>query len=370
MSDKLNDVNPLRHREHAVDLSLWEWVLTLAQATWITSGLVGKAVKGILPGTRKDDISFHEYIAYQGMRDYQCRLSPVRIQNLVTSTAKTCSRFAKRHGIPHTTIKLDDGTVAHRLGPQYATRTNVFFHGGGYMAPALNEHIDFAFGFSQPPRKDLAVFVLQYGLVSEGANQYPCQLQQATSLLNHLLHTENISPSSIILLGDSAGAHLLLSLALHLKHPNPKVSPLNLDGRLAGAVIASPWLNLYSTSESMRTCKKEDILDADALVYWASNFLAGAPSDCWNDPLTAPTEWWSDLPINDILITYGDDELLSDECKRLASILEAAHPSTTAVGCSGELHIHMIMNRFLFLNKPCESENVYTRWMESHMGTL
>lgn len=206
--------------------------------------------------------------------------------------------------------------------------------------------------------------------MSEGANQYPHQLRQATSLLGHLIHTKSISPSSITLVGDSAGGHLLLSLALHLTHPNPQVTPLKLEKRLAGAVIVSPWLNLHEPPESMRTCEdKQDILDAKAVAYWAKNFLAGAQSDYWNDPLTAPRDWWRDLPVGDIFVTYGDDELLRDGGANLVEILQAVRrASTTAVRCVGELHDHMIMNRFLMLNKSCESENAYKSWLDCHMA--
>ncbi|KAG5918833.1 hypothetical protein E4U42_006721, partial [Claviceps africana] len=90
------------------------------------------------------------------------------------------------------------------------------------MAPALGTHLDFAFAFAEAPRGDVAVYVLQYGLTSRDANQYPRQLRQATSLVRHLVHAQDVAPSRILLLGDSAGAHLLLGLALHLRNPNPR----------------------------------------------------------------------------------------------------------------------------------------------------
>ncbi|KAG5972032.1 hypothetical protein E4U55_000947 [Claviceps digitariae] len=311
------------------------------------------------------------------MRLYQGGLSPVRIQNLLPSTGQSCGRFARKHGLSHAVVELDHGAVVHRLGRAAAAgaarRHVVLFHGGGYMAPALGKHLDFAFGFAEAPEGDVAVYVLQYGLVSEHANQYPRQLQQATALIQHLLCTENIPSSSIILLGDSAGAHLLLSLALHLRHPNPLVAPtgllpLPLQDRFAGAVIISPWLSLHEPAQSMRGAEAEDVLDTQSLAGWAANFLGGAPSDPWNDPLTAPRDWWTGLPFEDILLLYGRDELLRDDGARLARLLEECHASVVAVEVPGEVHVHMLMNRFLFLNRPCESEELYKRWMEVHLG--
>lgn len=274
------------------------------------------------------------------MRDYQGGLNAVGIQNLLPSTSKRCARFAKRHGIKQSKIQLPDGTIAHWLGPRKASKVIILFHGGGYMSPALSEHLSLAFGFARPPQKDVSVVVLQYreypspklrkssliranaDLASEKANHYPCQLQQAVSLIEHLLHSEKILPSAITLIGDSAGGHLLLSLILHLGHSNPLVSPLEIDGQFSGAVLISPWVAMDTSAESMLANKRKDILSAPALAYWAQNFLGGAAPDSWNTPLMTPTEWWSDLPVDEIVVMYGDDELLRDDTSMLCEKLK------------------------------------------------
>jgi len=160
------------------------------------------------------------------------------------------------------------------------------------------------------------------GLASEHANHYPCQLQQAVSLIDHLLRTEKVSPLAITLIGDSAGGHLLLSLILHLSHPNPLVSPLKIDGRFSGALIISPWATLETSADSYQTNKQNDFLSAAALAYWAQNFLGGANADPWNTPLMVPPEWWSDVPVDDILVLYGDHEVFRDDIDSLGEILK------------------------------------------------
>lgn len=76
-----------------------------------------------------------------------------------------------------------------------------------------------------------------------------------------------------------------------------------------------------TSAASMRLNKDKDVLSASSLEYWARNFLGGANYDSWNTPAMAPEEWWGDLLVDDILVLYGDDELLRDDtlvfCERL-----------------------------------------------------
>ncbi len=118
---------------------------------------------GALCGRRKNGLTFHQYIGYAGVRDYQCGLDAVGIQNLLPSTSKTCAKFGRKHGIEQSRLRLADGTIAQWLGPRKAAKTIVLLHGGGYMSPALSEHMFLAFGFAQPLRKDFSTVVLQYG---------------------------------------------------------------------------------------------------------------------------------------------------------------------------------------------------------------
>ncbi|KAH8599505.1 Alpha/Beta hydrolase protein [Bisporella sp. PMI_857] len=210
------EVVSTQSREHAHSLTIWAWVLLLLKATGITCGLVIEAVKA-LSSKRRNGFGYYPYLAYKGMRDYQSGLNAIGIQNLLPSTSKTCKQFAKKHKLQQSTIQLSDGSAALWLGQPEASKIIISFHGGGYMAPILSSHISLAFGFAKHPqidRKNVAVVVLQYDLACEDANHYPRQLQQAVALLDNLLHIQKISPSRITLIGDSAGAHLLISLLL------------------------------------------------------------------------------------------------------------------------------------------------------------
>jgi hypothetical protein len=52
-----------------------------------------------------------------------------------------------------------------------------------------------------------------------------------------------------------------------------------------------------------------------------------------------------------------------------ANVEQANHAKTTALKFANEIHVHMVMNRFLKINKPCESEKVFAKWMNEHLGS-
>ncbi|KAH8760111.1 Alpha/Beta hydrolase protein [Hyaloscypha sp. PMI_1271] len=355
-------------RSSAPPPSLWGWISLLSKATGITITVFLHALK-TLARPPKNDRTTRQQIAYTGIRIYQSSLPATSIQNLRPSTTTTCKKFAKKHHVRHSPIQLPDGTIACWIGPKDALKVVVVFHGGGYMAAALTEHISIGFAFSKPTRKDLAVVVLQYSLASENASHHPIQLQQAVSLLQHLLYDLNIPSSSITLIGDSAGGHLLLSLLLHLTHPNPLTAPIKLEIKFSSAVLISPWVTVSTSATSMKLNQEKDILTISGLEYWGRNFLGGKEMDCWNTPLMAQGEWWGEVPCEEMLVLYGEDELFRDDIEEFCAKLTANHAKTTALKFANEIHVHMVMNRFLKINKPCESEKVFVKWMNEHLGS-
>ncbi|KAF3392054.1 Steryl acetyl hydrolase 1 [Talaromyces pinophilus] len=381
-------------------LTLWGWLCLLAKVGGIVAGLIFKAVRyPFLSRKSKTKRSFHHYIAYEGMIDFQSGLSAVEKHTVLPSTAWQCKSFAHGNNLPYEKVTLHDGTLAfllngsssstkHALGlnpftrgskkaaalademvvaKQKANKVIVYFHGGGYVAAILPQHLHLIYSFEDKPRyKDgVVVYVLAYGLVDEKANHYPTQLRQAISLLNHIINTENIPPSNITLMGNSAGANLLLSVILHLSHPNPDVPPLNMkDEKFAAAVAISPWCNMDTSAESMTTNANKDVLAASALEYWGGNFLGGRSLDPWNSPLQAPAEWWTDLKVGELLMIYGEDEIMRDDTEVLCKRVQSAHPQTTVYGLPGESHEQMAMTKLLHLPWISDSEKIYTAWMK------
>ena len=87
------------------------------------------------------------------------------------------------------------------------------------------------------------------------------------------------------------------------------------------------------TAESMLANQNRDILSTAALAYWAKNYLGGANMDPWNAPFTAPDEYWSGLPVDDVLVTYGEDELLRDDIIAFGEKLKVSCPHSALILC-------------------------------------
>ncbi|KAL6301801.1 alpha/beta-hydrolase [Sparassis latifolia] len=121
--------------------------------------------------------------------------------------------------------------------------TALNFHGGGYMfGSAMNRKG----GFSRIPSgfvdRDIFARVLSVDYTLTGSSperlaSFPLQLLEGLSAYYYMLHTLNVSPSRIIFVGDSAGAHLVLSLVRYILESQCLDPP-------AGIVLLSPWCDM------------------------------------------------------------------------------------------------------------------------------
>lgn len=71
----------------------------------------------------------------------------------------------------------------------------------------------------------------------------------------------------------------------------------------------------------MKRNRHKDLLSIGVLKSWSEMFQANRPSDNYLDPLHAPSTWWENLPVGDVLITAGADEIFVDDDGQFADIL-------------------------------------------------
>jgi acetyl esterase/lipase len=153
------------------------------------------------------------------------------------------------------------------------------------------------------------VLALDYRLAPE--HPYPAQLEDALAALAGL-EAMGVPRTRIVVAGESAGANLVLALALALRdrgEPQP-----------AGLVLISPWLDLTSSADSHTRNVAYDYGTAEMLRAQARLFAGELPLD---DPRlsvgnTDPTG------IAPTLLQVGTAEILLDECRAWAERARAA----------------------------------------------
>ncbi|GAA5866354.1 hypothetical protein JCM8547_000749 [Rhodosporidiobolus lusitaniae] len=134
-----------------------------------------------------------------------------------------------------------------------------YVHGGGFTTDtgsgAQRLLLDTIIKLKEKIGLTASAFSLDYKLAPE--YKFPSQLLEVLAGYHHLVNTLGISPSKIVLMGDSAGGNLVTSFLLHLARPSPHIKvPSSLGptpGKPGGALLLSPEVNVCSLSTSSRT---------------------------------------------------------------------------------------------------------------------
>ncbi|KAL3458265.1 Alpha/Beta hydrolase protein [Aspergillus heterothallicus] len=124
-------------------------------------------------------------------------------------------------------------------------------HGGGYVSghPSVGapEHV-FLAEMLQQHNITTAIFSLDYSLAPQAT--FPKQRDEAMAAYDWLRHDMSVDPSKIVVIGDSAGGHVITSLLVGLhERRNMKTEAGSKTGNLrpAGAMLVSPWMNLHTS---------------------------------------------------------------------------------------------------------------------------
>ena len=198
---------------------------------------------------------------------------------------------------PHIAVRSVNagGVPGLLLTPPAEERAAVLFlHGGGHVAGS-------AFGY-RPLAGALAdaagtgVVVPDYRLAPE--YPFPASVQDAVRAYRWMLDR---GATRVIVVGDSSGCGLVLSLLLYLRQQD-----LPMPG---GAVLFCPWVDLLAAGRDRPAHELDDIRDATVGLY-----LAGHPAD---DPLLSPlTADLTGLP--PMLIQAATGDPLLEEARQLA----------------------------------------------------
>ncbi|EMD40594.1 hypothetical protein CERSUDRAFT_121308 [Gelatoporia subvermispora B] len=243
-----------------------------------------------------------------------------------------------RPPIVHEDIGVE-GASLHWIGPKKAENVMLFFHGGGYVLPAVEGHFALVDHWRKEVKKrygiSMSVAVLEYSLSNHAP--WPTQLVQTIASLNHLLK-EGYDPSNIILAGDSVGGHQVNFVLAHLMHPHPNAPEIKLSKPLAGAAMLSPWLCYAQTAPSFTRNAKSDLLPVETLHAWSEQIVQTRQTTddgYFFEPAYSPPEWWAGLGnvVRSVLFTTGSNECMFDDIVATAHRMEKGAGSDAKLEC-------------------------------------
>lgn len=186
-------------------------------------------------------------------------------------------------------------------------RIILYVHGGGFIAGSMTSHRDLASRIAAAC--DAKVFIFNYRLAPE--HPFPEGLADVRTAFEWLTRQCG-DTHDIIIMGDSAGAGLALSLLTGLLSDH---CPLPVC-----SVLISPWIDLECKNSShVENGNKDPMLSTDILKKTASLYTDKSLSL----PLISPINS-NFTGITPILIQTGENEILLDDSKILAQKLKSA----------------------------------------------
>lgn len=198
------------------------------------------------------------------------------------------------------------GRPALSVEPGYGSDVDgvlLYLHGGGYVVGGPSTHAALAAGLAR--RAGVRAVLPDYRLAPE--HPFPAAVEDALAAYRELV-AEAGGANRVVLAGDSAGGGLALATVLAARDeglPAP-----------AGVAVLSPWVDLTSSGDSMRTRRGVDpIFEPNDIEGYAVQYLGDGDRRA---PLASPL--FADLHgFPPLLVQVGGNELLLDDAVRLAS---------------------------------------------------
>lgn len=273
-----------------------------------------------------------------GVKQLVERSSMPQIQYMVgTSDEVVYEAWTKSAREPRTVERFVDESVLYWIGPKKTHKVILYCHGGGFFMPMQAACLDFWNHVRKECLKDgcdVGVAALGYGLLPNA--QFPIQLRQACVALDHLLAT-GTHPSNLIIVGDAAGANLILQLLSQLLHPIDRLGPITrMDAPLGGIYLMSPWVTGETSSTSFQKAAP-DLFSAPTIEEWSSAYARDVPDSKrqYFEFSGTKVSWFKGISkfVKKVLVTAGEEERFLDD------ILDFAGNKLPAEELDLQLHI-------------------------------
>lgn len=262
--------------------------------------------------------------------------------------------------------------------PSKADIIILYLHGGGYFSSSPATYLLFLLQLAEAiikEGKSVSIFALEYDLAPEA--RFPKQLKQARAVYDWLISDLGVLSDKLLLMGDSAGGHLALSLLVELWQPKfgeaQSTSSAVKPG--VGVMLLSPWLSLHHKPDSFARNEMTDVLTESFLEKVALRF-AGLEMVLSKSPyleFLAPNpsiDWDAVLP-DWVWVSAGKNEILYDNIVRW--IVERGGDCTGKNRICGEIdrdeaHVYAWMAttdavvRNKFLNVPFDESTQFEEY--------
>ncbi|KAF7321032.1 DRMBL domain-containing protein [Mycena chlorophos] len=325
--------------------------------------------------------SFRRVVGDAALR-YVAGLSVPQLQAVFVPDAKMYRTWTKQNKLPYTVDELGDGARLNWIGEKTTERVVLFLHGGlsgGFSLPAEDFSLSFWRYVQLELRKrqiDVGFVWLEYTLAPDAA--FPSPLRQARLALNFLLGS-GVQPSNLQVVGDSAGANLVIQLISQALHPLGSVPRISLVSPLRGAVLISPWVSLASSSQSDINNDGLDYVPSRTAATLGAVVLKNVPADQlpFAEAVRAPQDWFSgaETVFERVLITAGSAEILWDDILAFAEAFKKHHREAKLVTQPNGLHDDVFLDflvgeKKLGMLTPHDSVSAATVCLPSCVGQM
>lgn len=200
-------------------------------------------------------------------------------------------------------------TLAASIPGTAADSALLYLHGGAFTAGSARGYSGLATELARAG--GISAYAIDYRLAPE--HPFPAAVEDAAAAYRGLID-QGISPSRIVIAGDSAGGGLAISTLVMLRDSG---APLP-----AAAFVISPWLDLKCAAASYESKAADDpSLTVGGLRASAARYLGTADAE---HPLASPL--YADLSgLPPLLIHVGSSEILLDDSVRLAGTAGSAN---------------------------------------------
>ncbi|KAI8093908.1 Alpha/Beta hydrolase protein, partial [Halteromyces radiatus] len=229
----------------------------------------------------------------------------------------------------------------------------LFAHGGGFtVGNSVMYMPSFQFIWNRLKQKhglSTSIFSIEYPLPPTGP--YPKAKETCLEAYQYLVHDLGISPTKIVLVGDSAGGNLMINTILSVRDQRTSrlqdsLPPLPLP---IGCVLISPWVALHSGSPTYKSSKGFDVLTEWQLDRHLSLYLPdihGLDSKTkelfLHQPAISSVYASFDKILTRFLITYSDREALQYDILRFIQKLQDDKVQIDVLSRSDQAHIWVI----------------------------